>query len=409
MDAADTPTKIPLKWAASAAAPYINAIPTASQVGITNGAASFTDGFPPLNFVPISAGGYPPRGSDVNGILQQVTSGLQWIQAGGLFSYDATFATAIGGYPEGAVVKSNLYSGLLWVSLVDDNIDNPDLTTTSTWRPFNRWRLTEDTVLYVNDATGDDNNNGLAVGTPFKTITRACEVIQSFLDLSGFVVSVRIAAGNYDEPILMASRPPGALEGALSIVFIAQDGAVNITTTSPYPAACNATNGAAFTLRGNDFVFSSPSGPALPVPVANIAAFEVGSIIMIEGNITHGLARDAHVYVGPASYVIYLTTGQTETINDDALRHWYVNQGYINAASGVLNLTLNGTPNFTTAFVDVSYGVAQVIGLAVAGSATGKRFAVNYNGTISGNAGDINYFPGDAPGTVDTATGGVYG
>ena len=38
-----------------------NLIPVPSQIGITPGAASFTDGFPPLTATPIGSGGIPPR------------------------------------------------------------------------------------------------------------------------------------------------------------------------------------------------------------------------------------------------------------------------------------------------------------------------------------------------------------
>lgn len=406
MDETDIPTKIPLKWAASAAGSYINSIPTASQIGITNGAASFTDGFPPLNFVPISAGGYPPRGSDFNGILQQVTAGLQWIQAGGLFSYDAAFASVIGGYARDAVIQSNLYPGLLWVSLADNNVDNPDLSTQSTWLPFNRWRLTADTTFYVNDITGNDDNSGLTPSVPFQTITRACDVLGSFVDLSGFVATVRIASGTYDSPINMQDRLVGASQGARSVVFLAQDGAVAISTISPHAGSVIALNGAAFTLRGNDFILAAPSGPADAV-IACISASESGSIIEIDGNISFGLAQDVHVYAGPGSQIRYLT-GHTMTITDDAPFHWQCINGFINIASDDLAIILSGTPAFSQAFVQASLnGACRMIGLTIpSGTATGKRYDVKLNGTIDTNGGGANYFPGDVPGT--DATGGIY-
>ena len=57
MQSSNIPSKIPLPFAYSASGSYINTIPTASQIGIVNGKASLTDGFPPLTFSPISAGG----------------------------------------------------------------------------------------------------------------------------------------------------------------------------------------------------------------------------------------------------------------------------------------------------------------------------------------------------------------
>src|SRR5689334_13767206 len=99
----EQPSKIPMPWASLANASYIRQIPTGSQIGVTPGAASFADGFPPLNAVPVAAGGVPPFMQDFNGILYAVTAWLRWMQAGGPIPFDQTFANSIGGYPSGAV------------------------------------------------------------------------------------------------------------------------------------------------------------------------------------------------------------------------------------------------------------------------------------------------------------------
>jgi len=112
-------------FAAGAGGGYIRAIPVASQIAITPGAASLTDGFPPVNFVDPLAGGIPPFGQDMNGILYEITLAQQWAQAGGLPKYNATFSTAIGGYPNGAVLQKASNLGF-WQSTVDNNVTNPD-------------------------------------------------------------------------------------------------------------------------------------------------------------------------------------------------------------------------------------------------------------------------------------------
>jgi len=125
MKATDIPSYFPKPFADGAGSGYINPIPTASQIGITDGAASLTDGFPPLTFTPKASGGVPPFGADFNGILNQTTAVARWIQAGGLSVYDATFSTAIGGYPSGAVlVRAD--GGGFWISTADDNTTDPD-------------------------------------------------------------------------------------------------------------------------------------------------------------------------------------------------------------------------------------------------------------------------------------------
>ena len=128
------PAKMPIVWAASAPGGEVNTIPSTSQIGIVNGAASWPTGFPPLCFVDTTAGGYAPLGADFNGFNQIVSAWLQWVQAGGSVQYDSTFCTGIGGYPIGAVLLSTATSGLFWFNTVDQNTTNPDSSGTG-WLP----------------------------------------------------------------------------------------------------------------------------------------------------------------------------------------------------------------------------------------------------------------------------------
>jgi hypothetical protein len=113
-----------------------NPVPVPSQIGVTPGAASFTDGFPPLNATPVSSGGIPPFKTDMNGILFMTSAIDRWMSAGGGFKFDAGFAAAIGGYPKGARVLNAAGNGY-WQNLADNNSVNPDTTGTNwlaTWR-----------------------------------------------------------------------------------------------------------------------------------------------------------------------------------------------------------------------------------------------------------------------------------
>lgn len=127
------PAKFALPWGANAAATYIRSIPTPSQIGIQNGAASLNDGFPPLCFTPETAGGTPPFGQDFNGILNEITKVQQWQQAGGGWVYDSAYSTAIGGYPVNAILESAILPGRQWLNTVDGNTQNPDVY------PFTGW------------------------------------------------------------------------------------------------------------------------------------------------------------------------------------------------------------------------------------------------------------------------------
>jgi hypothetical protein len=124
MKLVDAPDKIVLPFADSGTKVTI---PVPSQIAITPGAASFTDGFPPLTLTPTSGGGIPPFGQDMNGILFDATALNRWNNAGAGFVYDGTFATDtnIGGYPAGARILRTDGLGY-WLNTVDDNIVDPE-------------------------------------------------------------------------------------------------------------------------------------------------------------------------------------------------------------------------------------------------------------------------------------------
>lgn len=134
MLASQSPTSFVAPFAHAAGSGFIRTIPTNSQVGITAGAASLADGYPPVCFVPVAAGGTPPFGQDTNGILNQLSAGVQWNQVGGEPIYNSAFSTAIGGYPNGAILQSADGTGF-WRSTTDNNVSNPD-TGGANWLPM---------------------------------------------------------------------------------------------------------------------------------------------------------------------------------------------------------------------------------------------------------------------------------
>lgn len=135
IDQASAPTPFNIPWANSAGSAYTRVIPQASQIGIQSCAASLTDGFPPLTFIPSTAGGCPPFGQDFNGILKQITQWSQWQAAGAPTLYSSAFSGAIGGYPKGTVLANASTVGCWWLSIVDNNGSNPDASG-SNWLGF---------------------------------------------------------------------------------------------------------------------------------------------------------------------------------------------------------------------------------------------------------------------------------
>jgi hypothetical protein len=199
LDAASIPTKIPTYWASSAPGANVTCpMPIPSQISIAGGRASWTDGFPPVTFLPAAGGGIPPFGQDFNGVLCQISQWVRWFNAGGAIPYDPTFQSAINGYPNGAVVESGVTPGIFWQSSVDNNTSDPD-TGGANWRGFPpRQKLAGATTFYVSSA-GSDSNNCLASdsGHACLTIQHVINILQTNYDLGGFAATVQVADGTF--------------------------------------------------------------------------------------------------------------------------------------------------------------------------------------------------------------------
>jgi len=174
MQASEIPTKFSVVFAASAGAGYIRSIPTTPSG--QPGAAALTTGFPPVNFIPEGAGGVPPFGEDLNGIINQISAWCQWFAGGGApVTYDATFQTAIGGYWNGSVVGSATTPGVYWRSTVDNNTTDPD-TGGAGWVSF-----LPNAVAVVGTAQGVTGSSGGGA----KTATFAAQEIIAETTLGG--------------------------------------------------------------------------------------------------------------------------------------------------------------------------------------------------------------------------------
>jgi hypothetical protein len=167
------PPKFGIPWGNNAAAAFIRSIPATSQIGIQNCAASLPDGFPPLSFTPVGAGGCPPFGQDFNGILKQLSQWNQWQSAGGPVFFDAAFATTAGGYPNGARLQSSVTPGTTWFNTGDSNATNPDAPTGSQVVGGSGW---------VQDP------GQIPVGTPIQSLTTTIQ--------AGYVSANGLTIGN---------------------------------------------------------------------------------------------------------------------------------------------------------------------------------------------------------------------
>lgn len=268
MQSSNIPTKIPVPFANAAGPSYVNTIPVNSQIGIVNGRASLTDGFPPLTFTPIASGGVPPFGSDMNGILKEITTIQQWQEAGGFFVYDSAFSTTIGGYPKGAILQSANNAGL-WLSTAENNTSNPD--------------------------TGGAGWTSLAF-----------EGSQSVTVTSSDVTLTQLQSAY---PVLIAS---GTLTGNRNLIFpaIVGEWIVQNNTSGSYTLTAKTASGTGVTLTQGQSTYVYGDGTNIYfADSAKVASFNgrVGTVTLTATDVTNALGYIPYNNTNPAGYISGIT------------------------------------------------------------------------------------------------------
>lgn len=125
MKSTDSTNLIETVIASGAASGYVSTIPT-TQATSGDGTISLTLGSPPECAISVAAGGKRPLMKDVNGVYKLLSAAIQSVQSWGILPFSSDFATAIGGYPEGAICADG--EGTLWYSTADDNTTTPGAT-----------------------------------------------------------------------------------------------------------------------------------------------------------------------------------------------------------------------------------------------------------------------------------------
>jgi len=276
MLASNAPTSFVAPFAHAAGGGFIRQIPASSQIGITAGAASLADGFPPVTFVAVAAGGTPPWGQDTNGILNQTTAGVQWGQVGGEPIFSATFAEAIGGYPNGAILQSADYTGF-WRSTADNNLSDPDAASASFAGSISGTVLTVTAVASGTVTVGQIlSGTGVTSGTQIISLgtgtggtgtynvqtsqsassttiaaTGGVNWLPMFFSTSASIAltnaNVTLSAAQYSKPIIVLT---GTLTGAVALTFpaFAQEWDVINATTGAFVVTALTSGGASVTL-----------------------------------------------------------------------------------------------------------------------------------------------------------------
>ncbi|QIF95141.1 gp53-like domain-containing protein [Proteus vulgaris] len=115
-----------------------NVIPEKYETSMESNQATWDQGFGQITMLPVSAGGLPPKGQDFNGILNQMCETIVHISKGGVFKFSTDYATAINGYPKGAILQSE-DEKKYYQSLIDNNKVN--FNTASQEQIKTSWKL----------------------------------------------------------------------------------------------------------------------------------------------------------------------------------------------------------------------------------------------------------------------------
>ncbi|WP_049248820.1 phage tail protein, partial [Neisseria elongata] len=150
-----------------------NSIPNTRNSGMPLEGATYADGFPSITMTPISTGGKPPSGKDMNGVLYEISAHTVWQNQGGRYRFDQAFCNAIGGYPKGAVLINDTLD-TEYISLVDANTHNPNSgNNTGKWAIHAGKGLkagaTQAGIVQLSSATNSDREDMAATPKAVKT------------------------------------------------------------------------------------------------------------------------------------------------------------------------------------------------------------------------------------------------
>jgi hypothetical protein len=138
-------------------------IPNTSQIGVSDGRASYPDGFPPLTMTQIPAGGVPFFGQDMNGILNALSAHTAFQNSGGQYRFDPVLVANIGGYPVGTVLQDD--NGIhSYRNILANNSINFNTTPAAigvSWMPYSASQAATETLAGIAElATQAEVNAG---------------------------------------------------------------------------------------------------------------------------------------------------------------------------------------------------------------------------------------------------------
>lgn len=286
------------------------------------------------------------------------------------------------------------------------NIGNAGSTTTVAGAA--NFRLFSSSIqYYVNGTTGNDSNNCTAVGTACKTIRGAINKVNS-VDLQGANTTINIAAGTYDESLMVTGGNPGAssnirTNGAAIILYGAGSATTAVSPNvncSPGKGDALTVSGGAVVLVGNLTLTTGCSGRS-DLFIQNYGYVGLFNSDVVFGNAGIG-ANGQHIHV--ESFGMFeVASSLGYTIAGNATAHWSTSLGHIEIDVGA-SVICTGAPAFSVAFAYAEKAaLIDTGGTAFTGCAgvTGKKYQVQSNATIHlGSA--LVLPPGNADGVFTT-------
>lgn len=252
--------------------------------------------------------------------------------------------------------------------------------------------LTADRTYYVDEASGDDDNDGLTEETAFATGEHAAAVIADINFGAHEVTLVFLGATATGDIYFTGIGQRGHADGAFfNVQGEAQiDGTIYAMAFENCPVECFVDE-----LTIGEGGIGVGKNAAVQIAFASPVTFEenTGSHIFVALG-GDGLGAGAYTIAGGGSCHV-------DVLQGGRYRHL-----------GADTITLTGSPEFATAFARanalafIGYGLSGVLQPTFSGAAVGVRFIADLNGVIdTGGAGDT-YLPGDDAGVE--SNGGKY-
>ncbi len=207
--------------------------------------------------------------------------------------------------------------------------------------------LTSDITLYVSANTGSDISGNGSQLNPFKTIQHAIDILPK--DLNGYVATIQVADGTYNESIVIS----GFKTGIIHLKTIRNDTISSLTKVTSITCQHNS---AYIVIHGFDITTSLSYGITC-VHCADIMINSVRCVgvaktfrgIYIEES---GICRVLNCEISNKEYAVYITNANGYVMTSSGTGNTY---GILSASAGIVHI-LSSSIGATTASVLQSYG-----------------------------------------------------